>query len=211
MRESEIEFPLGLTVLKPRKIDATTGEGVAGSTEIEVLNRNTSAIAYKKRAAHDLDKLIRNPRASEAYPVRLPVGVRGFPVDLLPKYPPRSGFMIGIDNGMLIRTERLLEGCPIKESARTLAIAGTHRYGMIAIASHSGPVQAAFLGSTTRKVVRASPFPVWVLHPRAPGRKGARLKLIRSTSKSQALPYTLTESDILTDLDKIPVSASKPG
>jgi nucleotide-binding universal stress UspA family protein len=39
--------------------------------------------------------------------------------------------------------------------------------GMIAMASEAGPVGTALLGSVTRQVVRASPWPVWVLHPGA--------------------------------------------
>jgi nucleotide-binding universal stress UspA family protein len=38
--------------------------------------------------------------------------------------------------------------------------------GIIAIASHSGPMKTIFLGSLTREVVRSSPYPVWVLHPK---------------------------------------------
>jgi nucleotide-binding universal stress UspA family protein len=37
--------------------------------------------------------------------------------------------------------------------------------GIIALAAYSGPVSRALLGSTTRKVIRASTQPVWVIHP----------------------------------------------
>jgi nucleotide-binding universal stress UspA family protein len=37
--------------------------------------------------------------------------------------------------------------------------------GIIAMASHSGPMATVFLGGTTRRVVRNSNLPVWVIHP----------------------------------------------
>lgn len=37
--------------------------------------------------------------------------------------------------------------------------------GMIALASHSGPLEIIFLGSTTRQILRNSTHPVWVIHP----------------------------------------------
>jgi nucleotide-binding universal stress UspA family protein len=45
---------------------------------------------------------------------------------------------------------------------------------LVAMASQSGRVNAALLGSTARKVVRESLIPVWVIHPRA--RSEARSK-----------------------------------
>lgn len=38
------------------------------------------------------------------------------------------------------------------------------RYGMIAMAAHSGPLASALLGSVTRTVVRGATCPVWVIH-----------------------------------------------
>ncbi|MDR3608645.1 MAG: universal stress protein [Oligoflexia bacterium] len=40
------------------------------------------------------------------------------------------------------------------------------RPGMIAMTAHSGFAKTVLLGSTTRKVLRSSPYPVWILHPR---------------------------------------------
>ena len=37
--------------------------------------------------------------------------------------------------------------------------------GLIAMAAKSSPIAATLLGSVTRKLIRASPDPVWVLHP----------------------------------------------
>ncbi len=64
--------------------------------------------------------------------------------------------------------------------------------GIIAMASKSGPTKTALLGSTTRKVVRESPFPVWVLHPKA-----------KVQEKGESL-FTLTEEDLEKDLKRIP-------
>ncbi len=41
--------------------------------------------------------------------------------------------------------------------------------GLIAMASHSGAFHTAWLGSVARRVVRESPFPVWVIHPASRG------------------------------------------
>jgi nucleotide-binding universal stress UspA family protein len=38
--------------------------------------------------------------------------------------------------------------------------------GIIAMVAHTGPVAAAVLGSSTRKVIRSAPVPVWIVHPR---------------------------------------------
>ena len=40
---------------------------------------------------------------------------------------------------------------------------------LIALASQTGPVTTALLGSVTRQLVRRSSAPVWVVHPAAPG------------------------------------------
>jgi nucleotide-binding universal stress UspA family protein len=38
---------------------------------------------------------------------------------------------------------------------------------LIALASRSGPVSSALLGSITRQVIRTIPCPVWIIHPEA--------------------------------------------
>lgn len=43
--------------------------------------------------------------------------------------------------------------------------AGKFRHGMIAMASQSGPVASALLGSVTRQVIRSAKCPVLVVHP----------------------------------------------
>jgi nucleotide-binding universal stress UspA family protein len=47
---------------------------------------------------------------------------------------------------------------------------------LIALASQSGPVAAALLGSTTRQILREAEQPVWVIHPLPAGRAGAAKK-----------------------------------
>jgi nucleotide-binding universal stress UspA family protein len=46
--------------------------------------------------------------------------------------------------------------------------------GIIAMASRSGKMSAALIGSTTRQIVRHSPFPVWVIHPKIDRQHRAR-------------------------------------
>jgi nucleotide-binding universal stress UspA family protein len=55
------------------------------------------------------------------------------------------------------------QGEPVVQSI--LKLAKKHP-GLIAMVSKSGPTKTALLGSTTRNLVRDSPFPVWVLQPR---------------------------------------------
>ncbi len=37
---------------------------------------------------------------------------------------------------------------------------------MIAMASQSGPILSHLIGSVTRQVIRQTPCPTWILHPR---------------------------------------------
>ncbi|MGZ3708777.1 MAG: universal stress protein [Bdellovibrionota bacterium] len=47
---------------------------------------------------------------------------------------------------------------------------------LVALASRSGPVETALLGSTSRKLVRTSPYPVWVVHPKLARKAVSRKK-----------------------------------
>lgn len=78
--------------------------------------------------------------------------------------------------------------------------------GLIAMASRSGFVKTMFLGSTTRKIVRNSPFPVWVLHPQGPLQKNRKLNPIthQRTSKKNDPVFSLTPHDIEEDLERMP-------
>jgi nucleotide-binding universal stress UspA family protein len=68
---------------------------------------------------------------------------------------------------------RAIEG---KETldAGILRVAREERVDLIAMASETGPVAAALIGSTTREVVRSAPCPVLVLSPRARERHFSR-------------------------------------
>jgi nucleotide-binding universal stress UspA family protein len=55
-----------------------------------------------------------------------------------------------------------------------LAAAARLKVDLVAMASHSGRVGAALLGSNARKIVRSSRKPVWVIHP---AKGAAKLKL----------------------------------
>lgn len=62
---------------------------------------------------------------------------------------------------------------------------------MIALASHSGLAWRTFMGSTTRKVLRAAIVPVWVIHPAAkPARKSSTDEL-----------FELSEDEVMNDLN----------
>ena len=73
---------------------------------------------------------------------------------------------------------------------------------LIAMASQSSPVRATLLGSTTRKVVRTSPFPVWVLHPNL--RVQEESGKVRAIKRDQREPiFSFTKEDIEADLQRI--------
>jgi len=52
-----------------------------------------------------------------------------------------------------------------------IRVAEAHPSALIALASESGPVATALLGSVTRKILREAPCPVFVLHPQRPRRR----------------------------------------
>lgn len=58
-----------------------------------------------------------------------------------------------------------IEESPSKMSEVILKRAKKLRVDLIAIASQSGQLKSAFLGSTARSVLRNSELPVWVMHP----------------------------------------------
>jgi nucleotide-binding universal stress UspA family protein len=75
--------------------------------------------------------------------------------------------------------------------------------GIIAMASTSGPTKTTLLGSTTRKLVRESPYPIWVLHPQTKAQE--KIENIRQIKSSQNEPlFTVTEDEIESDLERIP-------
>jgi nucleotide-binding universal stress UspA family protein len=47
-----------------------------------------------------------------------------------------------------------------------LDVAKSEQVGMVALASHAGPLQEMFLGSVTRDVFEVATYPVWVCGPR---------------------------------------------
>ncbi len=74
-------------------------------------------------------------------------------------------------------------------------LAVADRYpGLIAMASHSGRVQSVLLGSTTRKVVRASRCPVWVIHPERNRLTGIGHQPLDSL-------YSITEREVIDQLN----------
>lgn len=81
----------------------------------------------------------------------------------------------------------------IEDSIAHAVIKVTTKYpGMIAMASKSGATKTTLLGSTTRTLVRESPYPVLVLHPRT-----------KAQEKLEPL-FKLTDEDIEKDLARIP-------
>jgi nucleotide-binding universal stress UspA family protein len=77
------------------------------------------------------------------------------------------------------------------------------RGGLIAMASRSGPAKTTLLGSTTRKIVRESPYPVWVLHPKLRAQEQSdKVRPIRSAPMEPL--FSVTEEDITKDLEHIP-------
>lgn len=66
-----------------------------------------------------------------------------------------------------VKCEVVLDKKPGFVEESILAAAKKHRVDLIAMASNSGRVGAALLGSITRQVVRDSHKPVWVIHPSA--------------------------------------------
>jgi nucleotide-binding universal stress UspA family protein len=85
-----------------------------------------------------------------------------------------------------------LSGSP---SNGILALA-KRKSGIIAMASHSGPLASIFLGSTVRQVVRNSKYPVWVIHPKAKT-QGQEQKVIPVKRKGD---YSISEDEIMEDL-----------
>ncbi len=64
-----------------------------------------------------------------------------------------------------VKLELLFDKRAIYVADSILKAAKKVKAGLIAMASHTGTVSAAFLGSVTRQVIRVSPTPVWVIHP----------------------------------------------
>jgi nucleotide-binding universal stress UspA family protein len=64
--------------------------------------------------------------------------------------------------------------------AETILRRASQLPGMIAMAAYSGPVSRALLGSTTRKVIRFSTQPVWVIHPQ----RRKQIELFREENQS---------------------------
>lgn len=58
--------------------------------------------------------------------------------------------------------------------------------GMIALASRSGPLSTAILGSVSRQVVRSSTVPVWVIHPKKKKKTSSGAVRRSSTKKSSS-------------------------
>lgn len=58
---------------------------------------------------------------------------------------------------------------------------------LIAMASHSGRLASVYLGSTSRRVVRAADVPVWVIHPKP---------------KAEEPVLSITESEVMDELTK---------
>lgn len=56
------------------------------------------------------------------------------------------------------------------------------KIGLVAMASHTGKVTAALLGSTTREVLRSAPCPVWVVHP---DRRQKQTKVLHLKKRSE--------------------------
>lgn len=75
-----------------------------------------------------------------------------------------------------VSTEFILDDRGGSISERILEVAARDEIGVIAMASRSGPVSSAMIGSVTRQVVRTAPCPVWVLH-NVPTVKSAREKI----------------------------------
>ena len=69
--------------------------------------------------------------------------------------------------------------------------------GIIAMASHSGPLASIFLGSTAREIVRQSCSPVWIIHPAAKKEISASnvTPLIRKRNS-----FSITEGEVMEDL-----------
>lgn len=77
------------------------------------------------------------------------------------------------------------------------------RPGIIAMASRSGLAKATLLGSTTRKIIRESPYPVWVLHPKLMAlEKTGKVRSIRSVPTEPL--FEVKEEDITENLGRIP-------
>ena len=63
-----------------------------------------------------------------------------------------------------VKASLILDESPAFVSEGILKASQKNRTDIIALASRSGPVAAAFLGSVARQVVRSSQRPVWVIH-----------------------------------------------
>ncbi|MCM2279723.1 MAG: universal stress protein [Oligoflexia bacterium] len=69
-----------------------------------------------------------------------------------------------------VRIDVRIESGPKGITQTTLELAEQEKIDLIAMASQSGPVAAALIGSVTRQLVRVAPCPVWVLHASGAGK-----------------------------------------
>lgn len=65
-----------------------------------------------------------------------------------------------------VKVELILDEKPYYVLDGILKVCRKGKFDLIAMASHSGAISTAFLGSIARQVIRATMLPVWVIHPK---------------------------------------------
>lgn len=87
--------------------------------------------------------------------------------ELLRKADQEAAAMVAQAEALGIRAKTIIEPTRGAISQMILDIAATEGAEILAMASQSGPLSAAVLGSRARQVVRQSEYPVWVFGPKS--------------------------------------------
>lgn len=67
-----------------------------------------------------------------------------------------------------LQVEGILDSKATGSAAQSILKQARKGVALIAMGARSGPISASLLGSTTRDIMRRSPYPVWIIHPKVP-------------------------------------------